>query len=596
MVISILGGLGLFLLGMAVMTDGLRALAGSALRSVLTRAASTPAKGTFWGAVVTLIVQSSSATTMTTIGLVSAGLLTFPQALGVVFGANLGTTGTGWLVALLGVKVSLNAASMPMVFLGALLKLMAKGRWAGAGGAIAGFGLLLVGLTVLQGGMAGLATRLNPADLPMVGGTGASGGAVGVLILVLAGIAMTTVMQSSSVAVAATLSALHAGAIGPDQAAALVIGQNIGTAVSSALAAIGATTPAKRTALAHVLFNVVTAVIALAAFPLYAPLIVKAATPPRSMDATIMLAAFHTAYNVVGVAMLLPLVGPFARLVERLVPQRGPAFTRHLDRSVLAVPAVAVEAARRTVACTLVAMCEAVAASTERWGRAANGGMRGEGGGGGGGRAEEAFAALVREAVEALCQARLFLSGLSEPPASDAERARLADTLHALDHASRFAENALEAPEAGTAGATKSAVMSDTEAARAAGLCVEALRLAANVTRSVAEPGTTPDPVRRAGPQPEAVGAGVADLARRSAELADLRRAHRHATLSITATSGGGGVAADQAIARVDTVRRLDRLAYHAWRAAAHLVGEVGEVGGTGRAQAAGEADQTPRA
>jgi phosphate:Na+ symporter len=108
--ISVLGGVGLFLLGMTVMTEGLKGLAGSALRTVLTKAAATPLRGSFWGALVTLLVQSSSATTMTTIGLVSAGLLTFPQGLGLVFGANVGTTGTGWLVALIGVRVSLTAA------------------------------------------------------------------------------------------------------------------------------------------------------------------------------------------------------------------------------------------------------------------------------------------------------------------------------------------------------------------------------------------------------------------------------------------------------------------------------------------------------
>src|SRR5262245_19203785 len=109
MTISLFGGVGLFLLGMAIMTDGLKGLAGSSLRAVLGRAAATTLSGAFWGAVVTLLVQSSSATTMTTIGLVSAGLLTFPQGLGLVFGANVGTTGTGWLIALIGVRVSLSA-------------------------------------------------------------------------------------------------------------------------------------------------------------------------------------------------------------------------------------------------------------------------------------------------------------------------------------------------------------------------------------------------------------------------------------------------------------------------------------------------------
>jgi len=126
--ISVLGGVGLFLLGMSVMTGGLKALAGSRLRETLSKAAATPLSGTFWGAFVTLIVQSSSATTMTTIGLVSAGLLTFSKGLALVFGANIGTTGTGWLIALVGVRVSLTAAALPMIFAGALIK-----RWAADG-------------------------------------------------------------------------------------------------------------------------------------------------------------------------------------------------------------------------------------------------------------------------------------------------------------------------------------------------------------------------------------------------------------------------------------------------------------------------------
>lgn len=155
MAISVLGGVGLFLLGMTVMTGGLKALAGSVLRTVLSKAAATPLRGSFWGALVTLLVQSSSATTMTTIGLVSAGLLTFPQGLGLVFGANIGTTGTAWLVALIGVRISLTAAALPMIFVGALIKLLTSGRVSGAGAALAGFGLLLFGLTTLQQGMGG---------------------------------------------------------------------------------------------------------------------------------------------------------------------------------------------------------------------------------------------------------------------------------------------------------------------------------------------------------------------------------------------------------------------------------------------------------
>src|ERR1700753_2060675 len=199
--ISVLGGVGLFLLGMTVMTEGLKALAGSALRTVLGRAAATPLRGSFWGALVTLLVQSSSATTMTTIGLVSAGLLTFPQGLGLVFGANIGTTGTGWLVALIGVRVSLTAAALPMIFVGALVKLLGSGRIACAGAALAGFALVLFWLTTFRQGMGGLAEQLKPADLPTVLAAPGSAwwpGMLGVLTLVLVGLVMTAVMQSST--------------------------------------------------------------------------------------------------------------------------------------------------------------------------------------------------------------------------------------------------------------------------------------------------------------------------------------------------------------------------------------------------------------
>ena len=360
--ISILGGVGLFLLGMTVMTSGLKALAGSALRTVLSKAAATPLSGSFWGAVVTLLVQSSSATTMTTISLVSAGLLTFPQGLGLVFGANVGTTGTGWLVALVGVRVSLTAAALPMIFVGALIKLLGRGRLSGVGAALAGFALVLFGLTTLQQGMGGLAERLHPADLPAVlSGPGGGWwlGLLGAHSLVVVGLAMTAVMQSSTAAITVTMSAHYAGAVGLDQACALIIGQNIGTATSSALAAIGASSTAKRLALAYILFKLIGALIALVLFPVTTPLLVHASS---TVDGVTLLAGYHTAYNIVGVLVLLPLIDKFTQLVERILPERGSPLTRCLDPAALATPIAAVEAVRRTVARSLAAVCGSVEA------------------------------------------------------------------------------------------------------------------------------------------------------------------------------------------------------------------------------------------
>lgn len=555
--ISILGGVGLFLLGMTVMTDGLKALAGSALRTVLAKAAATPMRGAFWGAIATLLVQSSSATTMTTIGLVSAGLLTFPQGLGLVFGANVGTTGTGWLVALIGVRVSLTAAALPMIFVGALVKLLGRGRLSGCGAALAGFGLVLFGLTTLQQGMGGLAERLHPADLPAVLGAPGAGwfsGMLGVLTLVVVGLAMTAVMQSSTAAIAITMSAHYAGAVGLDQACALIIGQNIGTATSSAMAAIGASTTAKRLAVAYVFFKLIAAVIALALFPVITPLLIRAS---KTIDGVTLLAGYHTAYNVVGVAVLLPLIDKFTRLVERILPERASPLTRCLDPSALASPIAAVEAVRRTVARALETVCNSVSGSLT--GAEASGRL-------------EKDATPIQEARDALSKAQVFMSDVEGPPDLEGEQRRLTNTLHALDHASRLADTAIGGLELEKSSA-------ELDDARAAQLCADAMQRASSIAHKIA---VLPEahPVRIRDGLASAIGTDVApdltaqesiaELERCATTLSELRRTHRSATLSDVAK---GTLTADQAIVRVDTVRNLEALTNHAWRSAAHLVG-----------------------
>lgn len=558
--VSIVGGVGLFLLGMAVMTDGLKALAGTALKTVMEKAAATPLLGTFWGAVITLIVQSSSATTMTTIGLVSAGLLTFPQGLSLVFGANIGTTGTGWLVAAFGVRISLTAAALPIVFVGALLKVVGRGRLAAAGSAIAGFALILVGLSTLQQGMGGLAESLHPSDLPTI--TNAAGaitlaGMANVLLLVVVGALMTTVMQSSTAAIAVTLSALYAGAVGLDQALALVIGQNIGTATSSAVAAIGASSTAKRLAVAYIAFKLVAALIAIALFPFVTPLIVRAS---QTIDPTGLLAAYHTAYNVIGVAVLLPLMGPFTRLIERFVPERGSPFTKTLDPAALRSPMVAVEAVRRTVERALETLCIATASGLD--GASAGAIVRPV--------LDDATLAQASDGVRAASD---FLSK-SDPPPSDEGHAWFTSTVHALDHTNRLAEAVGAMAKTGVAAG-------GPDEQRAAALCARSMRDAAGAAANLAihaGPGHAADdelartiagaktsPALR--PEPNG-GDGTQNLERAARELADLRGAHRSVTLDMVAA---GKLTANQAMARVDGVALMSRLAHHAWRAVAHL-------------------------
>jgi phosphate:Na+ symporter len=561
--ISVLGGVGLFLLGMSVMTAGLKGLAGSSLRTVLGKAAATPLSGAFWGAVVTLIVQSSSATTMTTIGLVSAGVLTFQQGLALVFGANVGTTGTGWLVALIGVRVSLTAAALPMIFVGALIKLLGHGRVSAAGAALAGFALVLFALTTLQQGMGGLAEKLHPADLPAVLGVGWWAGLYGMLALIVVGLVMTAVMQSSTAAIAVTLSAHFAGAVGLDQACALIIGQNIGTATSSAMAAIGASSTAKRLALAYILFKLIAALIAMVLFPVTIPLLVRASD---TVDGVTLLAGYHTAYNVVGVAVLLPVIDRFTRLVERILPERGSPLTRCLDPAALVTPVATVEAVRRTVARALETMCGSLATTLLAAYPLAS-------------APPSKNVVPAAEAADALRQAQEFLSEASGPPESVDEQRRLTSTLHALDHASRLAETVAEEAGFGT-------TPGGSQDMRAAEVCAAAMRSATSLAAEVAAlpassdrdipigPGTEPKGSFDSGEGPGASGGAteqaLAQLERCAKELGALRRDHRSATLGAVAS---GALSADEAIARVDAVRRLEALAHHAWRSAAHLVG-----------------------
>lgn len=543
-IIVILGGVGLFLLGMSVMTDGLKALAGSALRTVLGKAASTPLSGAFWGAIITLLVQSSSAVTMTTIGLVSAELLTFPQGLGLVFGANVGTTGTGWLVALIGVSVSLSSYALPLIFIGALARLLAGGRVAAAGSALAGFALVLYGLTTLQQGMGGLAQSLHPSDLPAV--LGAPGvdwasGSVGLITLIAVGIAMTAVMQSSTASIAVTISAFFAGAVSLEQGAALIIGQNIGTATSSALAAIGASATAKRLALAYVLFKTFAALIAIATFPLTAPLMRGWSS---SVDGATLLAAYHTAYNVVGVAVLLPATQWFTRVVERLLPSGETALERALDPSALANPVIAVETTRRVVADVLKTTASAVLITLSDADRSAG--------------PDLAMAGTTLE------KARDFLSELKEPPETKEEQLRMTSTLHALDHASRLVE--LVQKNGFSSGAPLDP--------HAASLCEQAMRAAQSIDGSIAAESALSTRAPSIGWFVSAGDrASLDEMERVTKDLDAMQRDYRATTLAAVAP---GSLTAIDAFARIEASRQLHLIAHHAWRATTHLLGKGG--------------------
>lgn len=346
MLAQLLGGLGLFLLGMTMMTDGLKGAAGASLQDWLARFTRGRLSAMLTGLGFTLLIQSSSAATLAAIGFVNAGLLTLAQALGVLYGANLGTTMTGWMVGLLGFKVQISAFALPAVGIGVVMRMLQpRGRSGSIGTGLAGFGLLFLGISVMQGGMAGVDgwgfTGLDPdAWLQRA-------------MLVGIGVVMTAAMQSSSAALAVTLTALAGGLISLPQAAALAIGQNVGTTITAMLASIGGTADARRAALAHVLFNGVTGLVAFVLFTPFLFLVHGMSEWVGGAAIQFELALFHTVFNVLGVALMLPWVEPTARMLQQRFGEaeaRDPSLPRHLDDSALSVPESAMAAVDREIA------------------------------------------------------------------------------------------------------------------------------------------------------------------------------------------------------------------------------------------------------
>jgi len=321
-IFRLLGGIGLFLLGMALLSDGLVGFAGNALRRALLRFTGTPWRAFTSGALTTLVIQSSTATTVTLIGFVSAGLIGYSQAIGVVIGASLGTTATGWFVAGLGLKVNLGYYTLPLIGIGAFLRVLGRGRWRHMGLACAGFGLLFLGLSSMQDGMQGLADDFDLRSLP-------AHGLWAHVLAMLAGVLLTMLLQSST--------------------AAVVVGAAIGTTLTGALVTIGGTVAAKRTALAHILFNLGSGIIAILLLPVFLGVLGWLNQHAGLEAGAMSLAFFHTSFIALGVVLFMPLVGRFERLVARLLPERKQDMARHLDASALGVPAVALEASQRSL-------------------------------------------------------------------------------------------------------------------------------------------------------------------------------------------------------------------------------------------------------
>jgi phosphate:Na+ symporter len=293
------------------------------------------------GVLFTAAIQSSTAASLTVIGFVSAGLVTLPQAIGVIVGATLGTTTTPWMVAFFGFGVSISSVALPMLGIGAFFWLIGKGRLRSSGAILAGFGLIFTGIEYLQAGMEGVSWNLE-----RIAGTGS--GAKWILAGI--GVAMTVVMQSSSAAAAATLVALYAGSLTFEQGCAMLVGQSVGSAATTALVVIGGSLAVRRTALAHILYTVIVGVLVML---LLGPLTTAASWVGARLDdpdGVLALAAFSSIFKLAGIVAFYPWLDAFARFIVRISGGGRDSAVSRLDPTIVeAGAAVALEAAWRAV-------------------------------------------------------------------------------------------------------------------------------------------------------------------------------------------------------------------------------------------------------
>ena len=520
-IVQALGGLGFFLLGMVLLTEGLSKLAGDTVHRLLARFTTSPLTGALTGAGLTAVLQSSSVTTATTVGFVSGGLLEFPQALGVMFGANIGTTATGWLVALLGFELEIGGLFMPLLLVGMLMRLFGRGPLASAGWGLVGFALIFLGIEALQQGMAGFQGIVTPSHFPADTFRGR-------LLLIGIGFLVTLVTQSSSAGIATALTAVDGGAISFVQAAAIVIGMDVGTTSTTALATIKGSAQTKRTGYAHVVYNLLTAIGALLLLNPYTAAIDRWFEGGAAGNAALALVGFHTTFNGLGVLAVLPFTGAFARLMTRLVPEHRSELAARLDSALLKDPTAAALTLLRSVR----AMAAALFARTEL----ALGVQR--------------TTAIDAESVEridqAVHEARRFAGRIVVPPERpDAQRLLLA-SMHVIDHLDRLVERCSD---------------SEQLAHLRADPCLNQLTSAAQVALASASAAF------RAEQEASAVGPRL--LEAHDAVCSD-REPYRRRMLRAVAA---GALTLEDAIRRLDAFRWLDRTTYNAWRIAHHLEG-----------------------
>ncbi|WP_198343110.1 Na/Pi cotransporter family protein [Oleiphilus messinensis] len=315
---QICAGVAIFLFGMLSLEEGFKAFTGGVLERVLQKTTDTLPKSMAFGVATTTLMQSSSLISVLTISFLSAGLLSLSQGIGIIFGANLGTTTGAWLVAGFGLKVNISAYAMPLLVFGAVLVLQRNKKWQGLGYIFAGIGFLFLGIHHMKEGFDAFRDQIDLTQYAIPGFKG-------LLIYTLLGIVATVVMQSSHATLVLTITALSSGQITYTNALALAIGANVGTTITAILGALSANVEGKRLAFAHVIFNVSTGLLTLLIIvPLQHTVDwVSAALAIADDDYTLKLSVFHTLFNLMGILIMIPFTATLVTKLETWLPDKN---------------------------------------------------------------------------------------------------------------------------------------------------------------------------------------------------------------------------------------------------------------------------------
>ncbi len=341
----IIAGIAVFLIGMVFMEDGFKLFSGGIMERVLKKTTSSVPKAIGAGFVATAIVQSSSLLTIIVISFLSAELISLSGAIGVIFGSNIGTTATAWIVSAFGVKIKIAQFALPMIIFGVIFRFHKLKSYQGLGTILVGLGFVFLGIAYMKDGFDALKEGINLASFAM-------DGYLGVLVYVLIGAIATVVIQSSSATMALIITALATGQIEYFNALELAIGANIGTTVTAILGSLSSNANGKRLAIAHLIFNIVTAFVAIVFLYQLASLVTHLSSiiGIGDDDYAMQLALFHTIFNVLGVLIVAPFTSKLVKFLESIfVIKENVDKAKYLDEVVMNVPEAAIEVIRKEI-------------------------------------------------------------------------------------------------------------------------------------------------------------------------------------------------------------------------------------------------------